>query len=147
MAKHKDCKLGDDLITLNEIALLIGMSAIYFRQFSGRINMPAPAIIKGNRKFYNRNRIIAWIEKTDPKAVICKVRREIYLATEGRAAKTKATVDQQLVSKFLTGGFDPASKQAERLAKIEAAKAAKPKTIVLSAIVDNDGELIKRVYL
>ena len=159
MASHENCQHGDDVISLNQIAMIIGISEKNFRNYSQKINMPAQLPNQksfGRKKMFNRAEILHWLEVNDIKKLICSIRANEYRAAKPEAKpyvpkqiRLNAENDKKpkqlsLMSRFIRGEFATSHQQIERRAKIEVARVNKPKTMVLKCEIDSEWRLTRR---
>ena len=155
MRQHKDCKHGDDVITLNQIANIIGISEKNFRNYTTKINMPASLPYQksyGRKLLFNRVEINQWLENNDVLKTIrairadAKDRKKPYVprGVKKQVQQQKVEKSLSLMSRFIRGEFDTSRRQIERRAKIEAAKANRPARLVLACIETDDGDLVRQ---
>lgn len=155
MSQHNECKHGDDVITLNQIAKKIGISEKNFRNYTTKINMPEPLPFSkefGQKKIFNRVEINQWLEKNDVWKTIREIRAHAKKRNKPYVPRAiKKQVQQQkiekplsLMSRFIRGDFDPKEKRLKRQAWIEQARASKPKTLILKCEIDHEWRLTRR---
>lgn len=159
MSQHNECKHGDDVITLNEIADIIGISKFNFRNFTNKLNMPEPLPYSkefGQKKLFNRSVINQWLIDSDVRNLIYKIAAEErrkknpntkpYVPRHNKPKKEVVIEEKPLsfLHLFLRGNFDPECRKAERRARVEAARANRPARLVLACIETNDGDLVRR---
>ena len=158
MASHENCQHGDDVISLNQIANIIGISDKNFRNYTQKINMPAQLPNQksfGRKKMFNRAEIMHWLKVNDIKKLIFSIRANEYRAAKPDAKpyvpkqirlnteNDKKQKQLSLMSQFIRGDFATSHQQIERRAKIEAAKANRPERVILACFEDKDGDFFR----
>jgi hypothetical protein len=156
MATHENCQHGDDLLTLDTIADRLGISRLDFRNYTTKINLPEPLPFikgKGTRKFYSAESIDKWSTENDIRKLIGELRGETYRKNNTDAKpyvakeikeKPKVEVVEKplpLINRFIRSGF--ILNDTERQAKIQQARANKPKRVVLACFEDKDGDFVR----
>ena len=160
MAEHENCQHGDDVISLNQIALIIGISEKSFKNYTQKISMPAQLPNQksfGRKKMFNRAEIMHWLENNDIRKLISYLRSEQYRAENPNAKpyvpkqirlnveNDKKQKQLSLMSQFIRGDFATSHQQIERRAKIEAAKANRPERVILACFEDENGDFVREL--
>lgn len=159
MKNHQDCQHGDDVLTLSKIAVILGLSEKNFKNFSNKINMPAPLPFQrgyGRKQIYKREEIEKWLKENDIRKLISSIRANEYRAKKPDAKpyvpkpqvsraikKAPEPKPLSLMQRFIRGEFATSHQQIERRAKIEAAKTNRPARVVLACFEDKDGDFFR----
>lgn len=149
MSEHKDCRYGDDFITMEQIAKMAGVSKKSIQPFSKKLGLPEP-VKKGKAgiKLFSKVDVVRYLETNNLAAVLAKVRNERYLASKPNAPVTKGLAIGQnglpMMNLFIRGAFDTKEKKDERLRKFSASAKANRKRKVLKCFEDEEGNLIRK---